>query len=233
MTRLIALFVLIPLAASAQLYDALAQTPLTQTVEFKLGPYTPDIDSEGGAAYKGIFGDDEMLMFRFEYAWVAWRGVGGMVSVGGEIGYGSVTGTSIDPTDGSAGADETSLHMLPLALTAGYYLDTWGDIVPIVPYAKLGLDYNIWWVTDGVGDTSSVGGNRGSGDTWGVHFSLGARILLDFLAPGMARSFDAEAGVNNSYFFAEWYYGWDNDFGSGSSWQIGDSTAMFGLAFDF
>ncbi len=233
MTRLVLLLALLPSLASAQLYDALSESPLTQTVEFKLGPYTPDVDSDGGGAYDAIFGDDEMIMFRFEYSWVAWRGVGGMVSVGGEIGYGSVTGTAIDPDSGASAADETALNMVPFSLVAGYYLDTWADIVPVVPYAKLGLDYSIWWVTDGVGDTSTFGGSDASGDTWGMHVSLGARLLLDFLAPGMARAFDAEAGVNNSYFFAEWYYASDDDFGSSSSWQLGDSTALFGLAFDF
>ncbi len=234
MSRLILFLALMaPGLASAQLYGVPGDSPLTQTFEFKIGPYTPGIDSEGGSAYADIFGDEGMVLFRIEYAYVLWRGVGGMVSLGGEVGYGSVTGNALDQETGSAGVDETSLNIVPFGLTAGYYLDTWGDIVPLVPYFKLGLDYTIWWVTNGVGDTSSFAGSDAAGDTWGLHTELGIRIPLDFFAPKMAQSFDSEVGVNNSYLFAVWYYGWDDDFGSEDSWQLGDSTALFGLAFDF
>lgn len=235
MPRAVVLFAVLmfPTAALAQLYGQVGSSKLTQSVELKLGPYTPAIDSDGGDAYEKIFGDESMTMFRFEYDWVLWRGTGGMVLFGGEVGYGQVSGSSLDPATGVAGADTTTFHMVPFALNFGYFLDTWGDTVPLVPYAKVGLDYSIWWVTNGVGDTATYLDSKGSGDTWGLHVSLGVRILLDFFAPKMATSFDGEAGVNNSYIFAEWFYGWDNDFASASSWQIGDSTAMFGLAFDF
>lgn len=229
----------IPRMADAQMYGVTGESPRSQQIEFKFGPYTPDIDDEGGSFYSTVFGKP-MFMFRFQYDYQFWQEVGSLAA-GFEVGYGSVTGNGFLEGTSTESSDETRLQMVPMALTLSYHLDIlplWYD-VPLVPYAKVGIDYNIWWITDGTGDTAEyadpVAGKifTGAGDTWGFHVAAGLKILLDAFAPKMAQTFDNEIGVNNSYLFAEFFYANISDFGSNDSIQLGTITGLFGLAFEF
>ena len=49
----------------------------------------------------------------------------------------------------------------------------------------------------------------------------------------MARAFDLDMGVNNSYLFAEYLSATIDDFGDRNSLHLGDDTVFFGVAFDF
>lgn len=238
------LLTLAPASALAQLYGEPAESPRTQQIEIKFGLYTPQIDSEGLAAnpYARIFDNDSMFLSKIEYDYQVYRDFGSL-AIGGELGYGQVAGSGLASGTTSSTSDETKLHILPMSLALVYHFDVlavrWS--VPLVPYVKVGLDYHIWWITDGVGDTSEYVNTdaagehhtRGSGDTFGWHVAAGLKLLLDDLAPGMARTFDNEVGVNNTYLFGEFLYADISDFGSSESFQLGDTTALFGLAFEF
>ena len=232
---------LVPLAASAQLYGEASESPRSHSVGIKFGPYTPNIDSEGNKAYDWAFDGDPMFTFRLEYEYQFWTQFGSL-AVGAEWGYASITGKGLAHDSHTTTADETSLHMFPFALSFIYNFDVLAVRynVPLVPYVRLGFDYNIWWITDGVGDTASYRQGEtastafgGSGGTFGWHAQVGLKLLLDVFAPNMAKTFDNEVGVNNSYFFAEMLYADISDFGSDTSWDIGTLTALFGLSFEF
>ncbi len=238
--------ILLPLTASAQLYsNEKAESPRDQQLEFKFSSFVPGIDDdESTGAYRQIFDDDGMFMFRLGYDYQFWTAFGSLAA-GYEIGYGGITGNGVNHNDATLKTeDETRLNIVPMAVSVTYAFDV-GAVrygFPLVPYVKAGLDYNIWWVSDGLDETATYCGDcvpgvdtefQGSGDTWGWHAAIGIKLLLDFFAPKMAQSFDVEVGVNNSYFFAELNYSDVSDFGSDKSWQLGGLNALFGLAFEF
>jgi hypothetical protein len=247
-TRVLALLtagvLLAPATASAQLFGLTGESSRDFQFELKFGSYTPDIDSEGVDAYSTIFDDESMFMTRIELDWQLYKGFGS-VAVGGELGYAAVTGKAVATGSTDSTTDETELNMVPFSLSLVYHLDImalkWN--IPLVPFFKAGLDYCIWWINDGLGDTSSYSSVdettakttnfEGSGDTWGWHVSVGLKLLLDGFAPQMAQTFDNEIGVNNSYLFMEYVVSDIDDFGSDKSFQLGDKNLMFGIAFEF
>jgi len=240
---------LVTSTAHGQLYGLTADSPRSHQIEIKFGAYMPSIDSEKGVdSYEVLFEDDSMFMSRLEYNYQFWKNFGSL-ALGLDLGYGQITGhgreLSASTEDGVAtyagkSSDETQLKMVPMSVSLVYQFDVMATRwkVPLVPFFKVGLDYNIWWITDGVDDVATYtpsGGKEleGYGDTFGWHISTGIKLLLDVFAPNMAKTFDNEVGVNNSYLVAEYVYSDIDDFGSKKSFQLGDSWLMFGLAFEY
>src|SRR5262249_3630455 len=92
--------------------------------------------------------------------------------------------------------DEVSFNLIPLALTAIYrftYLDDEFGI-PVVPYARGGLGYYIWWSTKPDGSFSDVMGNRAAGASAGLVGSVGLSIRAERIDGGAARSM-RESGI--------------------------------------
>lgn len=104
--------------------------------------------------------------------------------------------------------------------------------IPIVPYAKLGLGYALWWASDG-GTTSRVNGVLAHGSSYGPQYALGLMFLLDELDPQTARDADNSLGINNSYIFGEYYASQLDAFGSKSVMNVGANTWALGLAIEF
>jgi hypothetical protein len=224
---------LFAVSAEAQLYNDVSESPKSQKLEIKMSPYTPEIGA-GQSAYESVFGGDAMFMMRIAYDYEVYQGVG-VITVGGEVGYGTVTGSGLDPATGAPTTDETQLQLVPLAINVGYHFDYLMTQynVPLVPYVEGGADYVVWIITDGSGDTTRVGDNKSTGGTFGLHVSAGLKFQLDALSERMSREFDADAGVNNTYLFAEYNYGWINDFGDAKSFSWGGHNVFFGLEFEF
>jgi len=214
--------------------------------ELKFGSMTPDIDSEAGLEgqpYNAIFGSDGLFMTRIEYDYQFFQAFGSL-AIGVELGYGSVSGKGLETGGETQSSDSTEFAMVPMTLSLVYHFDVlaikWN--VPIVPFFKGGLDYNIWWINDGVGDTSTYDSTdsetlkttslEAKGDTFGWHIAGGVKILLDTFAPNMAQVFDGDLGVNNSYLFAEVVHAVIDDFGSKKSFQLGGTSFHFGIAFE-
>src|SRR5262249_53912206 len=110
-----------------------------------------------------------------------------------------------DNTPTCRSADDTGFRVFPLALLAVYRFTMISDrtVVPLVPYAKLGLSYYIWRMSKGNGDTSSIMGNDASGATLGWQGSLGLSFRVDRLDPDAAKEMSTELGVDHVGFFAE------------------------------
>lgn len=211
---------------------ARAESPVDMVFELKAGPYTP----EGlNPTFEEFFGDDSRVLFELELDYQLYRGWGSLAIAGG-IGYSNATG-SAQTEGGEAAIDETTLNWMPLRVSAVYRWDwfwlRWG--IPLTLYGKIGLDYWVWWITGGDGETSINGaGKEGRGGTFGWHGTGGVAFVLDWLAPDMASNFDVEWGVNNSYLFAEFIYNRIDDFGGEGAFDLSNSGTFFiGLALEF
>jgi len=217
-----------------------AETPRSMMFEFHVGPYVPQVDRafKYSSPYSDVFGDESMVMFGVHLDFQLFQDFGS-VAIGGGARIGWVEGQALN-LDGTASADPTLLHTLPLTATVTYRFDwmarEWN--VPIVPYGKVGLTYTVWWVLNGNGEIANTYdlagvGRAGHGGTFGFHAAGGVQLLLDWFGLGMAAEFDTEVGVNNSYLFVEYGYHSVNDFGSAESLDLGDATFSAGLMFEF
>ncbi len=232
----------VPSLASAQLYNQEKESPRNHQIEIKFGPYKPSLYAKGASntPYDSVFGGSSMFIAKLEYDYQFFQ-KGGSLAVGFEMGIASITGDGLVAGTSTASTDETKFRFVPFSVSLVYHMDLFATKwdVPLVPYVKVGFDYVVWWITDGVGDIAHYKDPKtgedfeGRGDTWGYHVAAGLKILLDVLSPSMARTFDVEVGVNNSYIFAEFLYADISDFGSGGSFNLGAITGLFGLAFEF
>ena len=207
---------------------ALAESPRWGAFEAQVWSYRPNIDSEfAGAAtpYADIYGPGRSILFsaRLSHSlFVGW----GTLDLGAGVGWWSKSGKGLLQGGGPSG-DTTALRVLPLQLSLTYRLDSFADVVPLVPYGRLALERWQWWVTNGGGGTASVvGGPEGSGATNGWSVAGGLAFLLDFLDPGMAREMDRDAGVNHTYLFVEAARARVDDFGSKKSWSLSNDRSL-------
>lgn len=207
------------------------ESPVDMMFEFKAGPYTPD---QLGAAFDKHFEGKTGYLIEAEYDYQFYRDIGSL-GAGLHLGYGSVSGKAIDES-GTESVDETSISWLPIRLSLVYRMDwLWLNLnIPLTVYGKIGFDYVVWWVSDGSGSIAEAGGESGSGGTFGWHGVVGVAFVLDWISPGMAKSFDVEWGVNNSYIFAEFVYADISNFRTNKGLNLTDSaTFLVGLAIEF
>lgn len=207
-------------------------------LEIRFSPYYPAVDDEpslnGATPFKNRFGDNPRLAFGLEFDWQIFR-----IPYIGTIGPGlgaSLVGMSRPATtvSGRPSGDEYSLDIYPFYLTGVLRADgLWHEAgVPLVPYGKLGLGYGLWRASDG-GGTSNAGGIAGKGGTLGTHMALGLAFALDAIDSGSSRNMDNAIGINNTYFYAEYYWLNLNGIAQDNVLYVGTSTYAMGLAFEF
>lgn len=236
-------------------------SPQRFALEVKFGPYLPDIDrnytGEGLGPYASVYGvtDDRGIAtgqpkkafygaIAFEYQ---------IVNLAGPLGIGFQWSLFRDkaqallaeePKTGSvrSEADKTRFAVMPLALQVVYRFEFLADRfrVPLVPYAKAGLNYSFWWSKNGSGDISTIKNedtgeviDKARGGAWGFQTNIGGMLRLDFLERGTARNLDRATGINHTYLFGEWQFSRVNNFGRKNSINLGDSTWLLGLAVEF
>ncbi len=223
-------------------------TPREFAIEVRFGLYTPNVDSEFGGGNTApqpqlyTFGSKQRPMWQIEFDWEFLQKFG-TLALGGVVGYYKenshackLSGLSADGQCADPSGDNTGLRLIPLAALLVYRMDEAANYwkIPLVPYAKFGLNYTIWTVTNGDGNVATYpSGGRGQGGTMGWQAAAGLSLQLDFLDPGAARGFDADAGVNHTYAFFEL----DHIDGSGlyrkDVLRVGDNTWFAGLMFEF
>ncbi len=205
-------------------------SPRGWNFELRFGPYYPDTDSEfadrGQTArpFAEVFGTHKRLMFGVEIdRQVSHRG--GTWAIGVGAGYYSATASSLSADGTSRTGDQTGVRLLPLALLAVYRADLLRSQFgwPLIPYAKLGLGYGLWWLSD----TSQASAT--SGATLGWNAAAGVSLDLSFMDPDGARTMDQETGVNQFALFFEVVRAALDGFGSSSALRVGDTTWMGGL----
>lgn len=221
-------------------------------LELKLGPYQPNIDHEfssGETPYRDLFGKGPGIHFGMEFDVQLWRGFGS-IALGSSVTYffkdakacrdtgsnGAPSKTcNADDDESVRSAGDTSIHLIPISVMAIYRFDLLAEKwnIPIVPFVKAGPNVTLWWITRGDGSVAKVGNDRAQGSTWGFQLNVGGALQLDFLEPRAAKSLDTDIGINHSYLFIELVYLLSDGFGSASALNVGDTTWMAGLAFEF
>jgi len=219
------------------------RSPRTMAMEFRLGPYSPDIDSglsNGATPQQTVFGTSTRLLYQLEVDYDLLKTFG-TLALGAGIGYfresaKAFIGTPEGVSTGVRSSDETALRLIPVSLLAVYRMDVLAERwnVPLVPYAKLGLNYTFWKVTDGNGDVATLTrGGRGVGGTAGWQASAGLAFQLDILDPASMRELDSESGLNHMYAFCEYAHVDASGLGMGNRLHVGDNTWSAGLLLEF
>jgi hypothetical protein len=215
------------------------QSPQHAAFELRFGRYVPQVDENvpSGTPFRDFFGTTDRFLIGFEIDWQALRIPHfGSFGPGFGFGYTRMSATNRLP-EGSADVDadvsqSSTLNIMPMYLVGVLRVDAlMRDLkVPIVPYAKLGFGWALWWVNDGIGIARSDDtGLKGSDISFGPQWALGGMLLLDGIDQGSAKALDNEAGVNNAYLFGEWY---NSELGSDSRMEVGTSTWMVGFALE-
>ena len=220
------------------------RSPQRFAFELNFGPYRPDIDSEfksvNGAPpfqpYQDYFGSGHNLMTQIELDYQFWHRYGSLAA-GLGLGYFSVTGTApVASGTGQPSGDQSQIKIIPVNLSAvyrfDYFLETRG--IPLVPYGKIGLDWDYWQDTDGNGNIATDGhGGNARGATLGWHAGAGMELVLDFLDPDAAHDFDLDLGVNHTAITFEFFHSDISGLGESNRLHLGDTDWTLGLLLEF
>jgi hypothetical protein len=195
-------------------------------VEIGVSLYRPAVDSEfsnGKHPFGETFGSSRHLLSEAEVDRYVYHRYGTW-GVGLRGGYYRVTGAAF-LADGTRSGDETALSLIPFALSLVYKADRIPRLkqVPLIPYAKIGLDGVAWTATNTGGSASH------SGFTPGWHTAAGVALGLNFLGMG---TLNPGALADPCALFFEWDYAAINGLGFGGTLHVGDSTWFAGITFD-
>ena len=213
------------------------RSPQHFAFELRFGPYRPDIDSEfssGRTPYASFF-HGRHLMTQIEFDWQFFRRYGSLAA-GLGVGYFTTTGNNPSVKTVGLSADTSNLRLIPFSLSLVYRFDYLFQErqIPLVPYAKAGFDYSLWRILDANGEvaTDPLGGS-GAGGVFGWHAAVGLSLVLDFIDPDAARSFDDELGVNHTHLFFEFSHADISGLGESNKIHLGDTTWSLGILFEF
>ncbi len=218
------------------------ESPQDYALEIRFGPYKPKIDDEFGGTgpYEQVFGNGRRYYIGVELDYQLLRIPHfGTLGPGVSLGYTRSKAKALRQDNGEESAEETLLWIMPMYAVGVLRLDVLArDLgVPLVPYAKLGLGYALWSTSDGSGTSSYSVGNgeteQGKGSSYGWHIGAGLMLQLDPFDAHAARQLDNSVGVNHSYAYLEWIRSDLNGFGADDQLQVGTSTWIAGLAFEF
>lgn len=222
----------------------------------RIGPYVPDIDNQLGGdkpgPYEQMFGGYHILTM-LDVDRIVWSGFG-QVGVGFSAGYWQKTSRTFtlesQPTDSmrARAEDHNAFRLVPTELSATYRF-TWLDDnygVPVVPYARAGLGYYIWWIS--VADhyahacsnpTMSVFCNDGQshndqalGASLGLQGAIGLSIRAERVDASTAMSMQ-QSGIQHAGIYAELSLAKVDGFGSDKKLSVGDATWFAGVDFEF
>jgi hypothetical protein len=204
--------------------------------ELRFGRYVPEVDSQlGSTPFQDTFGGDNRYMFGVEVDWQVLR-IPHFGTLAPGIGWGYTKfSAKAKYADGSGvSSSSTSLAIMPMYLVGVVRADVIARElkIPLVPYAKLGLGYGLWWSSDGERTAVTTDGRKGRGASYGLTYALGAMFLLDVLSEDDAVTADGAIGINNSYVFAEWFRPQLDGFGSSKVLDIGSSSWLLGIALE-
>jgi hypothetical protein len=203
--------------------------------ELRFGRYVPEVDDQlSTRPFHDTFGNSNRYLFGAELDWQLLR-VPHLGSIGPGVGWGLTKFTANARFTNGSGVspEDTRLWIMPAYLVGVLRADVFPrDFkIPLVPYAKLGMGYALWWSSDG-NRSATADGKKGRGASYGLTYALGAMFLLDVLAPDDAVTADGLTGINNSYVFAEWFRPQLDGFGSDKVLDVGSSSWLLGIAIE-
>jgi hypothetical protein len=203
--------------------------------EVRIGRYRPEVDSNlDSTPFQDTFGSDARYSFGAEIDWQLLR-IPHFGTLAPGLGW-SYTKFSARAqfADGSGiSSSKTRLNIMPMYLVGVARADVISrDFkIPLVPYAKLGFGYAMWWSSDGK-LSAEYEGKKAKGSSYGLTYALGAMFLLDVLDPDDAVSADGITGINNSYIFGEWFRPQLDGFGNKNVLDVGSSSWVIGVALE-
>lgn len=215
--------------------------------EIKGGPYLPALGEEGGGtegieAFETIFGSRPNPLYSIGLDLQLYRGFG-TLGVGGSFGFMQFVGKSYYGEGGDRSSDTTVFNLMPLTLTAFYRFDWLADRswFPFVPYARGGLAYDVWWVTNGTGDIARWEGPDkegseddvvGRGGKLGLTGTVGVALLLNVIDLDAARALFDSTGIRGTSLFGEYTVAKGDGFGDGG-FDLSDDTWNLGIYFEW
>jgi hypothetical protein len=110
--------------------------------------------------------------------------------------------------------------------------------IPVVPYARGGLAYTMWWMKSPNGDTSYAPAEckaakcRGSGGSLGLVGAVGLAIRAERIDKDAALSM-REGGIEHAGFYVEGQSSWVDGFGSDKKLSLGKTTWFAGVNIEF
>jgi len=196
---------------------------------FQLGVslYRPDVDGEfrnDDHPFAETFSSSRHLLSVAELDRYLPRRLGTW-GVGLRVGYYRTTSAAF-LTDGiTRSGDQTELRLIPISLSMLYFADGLPllQTIPLIPYAKLGLDGTTWKASS-TGESSAQ-----AGLSLGWHATAGLMLGLTFLS---SSAIGAGAIADPCAIFFEWSYAAINGLGLSNALHVGDSTWFAGIAFD-
>ena len=196
-------------------------------LEVGLSYYRPAIDSEFGNGphpYADTFGSSRHVLWEMELARYLRHGFGTW-GAGLRVGYYKVTSAAFLEDGVTRSGDETGLRLIPFSLSAIYRADGLPGLklVPLIPYAKAGLDGVFWTATNTGGSASETGFSPG----W--HAAAGIMLGLNSLGSG---AIIPGALADPCAIFFEWDYAAINGLGLATSLHVGDNIWYAGFMFD-
>lgn len=230
--------------ASAEAFStkrARYESPQRFALELRFSPYRPQIDEEPGLRgkpYESTFGTMPRLLFGGEFDWQALR-IPHFGSVGPGFGaaYTNMSDTARLLRDGTASGDDTSLDIWSLYTVGVLRADVlWRELgIPFVPYLKAGIGLGLWRAGNTGGTAEAKTGNGavvGKGYSFGSHFAGGLAFPLDFLDRSSSVNIDQAVGINNTYFYFEYFLSTLNGIGQSNALRVGANTWTMGLTFE-
>jgi hypothetical protein len=224
-------------------------------VGIRLGPYVPDIDKQFGGPspgpYEQMFGSSFHILPMLDVDRILWRGFG-QVGVGLSLGYMQKSARAfsvIKNPDGTLmtnysqrSGDTNNFRLIPTELTATYRF-TWLDDeygIPVVPYARGGLAYYVWWISTPNGfaractGTMNPGCNqtKALGASLGVTGAIGLAIRAERIDASAATSM-RQSGIQHAGLYGELSLAKVDGFGSETKLSVGDRTWFAGVDFEF
>ena len=218
-------------------------------VGVRVGPYLPEVDQALGATqgpFAQMFGGSRPMPM-LDVDRVLWTGFG-QVTVGISVGYMQwfahqfVDMSTPDQTPRKRSAGDTNtFRLIPLELAAGYrftYLDEQYG-VPVVPYVRGGLAYDIWTLEsrgdhvckDGSSDTMCET-DPPHGGSLGLQGSIGLAVRAERIDAATANSM-RQSGIMHAGIYGELSIAKVNGFGSDKKLSVGDRTWFAGVDFEF
>ncbi len=201
--------------------------------ELRFGPYPPKIDDEfgGSGPYQLMYGKKKRLLVGFEADWLALQ-LERVGTLGPALGFGMTQMTAKSPLASGAGlsGEENTLSIVPMygvgVLRVTALQDQLG--IPLVPFAKAGVGYSLWWATS-AGNLSRYNGSRGRGASYGTQWSAGLMLNLGFLDRAGEADLRTGPEFESAFLFGEWLSSNLDGFG-GKKLNVGSDTWFIGLA---
>ncbi|HEX8111633.1 MAG TPA: MXAN_2562 family outer membrane beta-barrel protein, partial [Kofleriaceae bacterium] len=217
----------------------------------RIGPYTPDIDNQldmHPGPFQQMFGTTQHMMTMLDVDRFLWTGFG-QVGVGVSVGYWQKTARALGaqpdgtPTSMRDASAHNAMRLVPLALTATYRFTVLDDNygIPVVPYARAGLGYYVWWISinDHFARVCSDGGlepncsqNKALGASLGLQGAIGLAIRAERIDASAAMSMQ-QSGIQHAGIYAELSLAKMDGFGSDQKLSVGDRTWFAGVDFEF